>query len=131
MKLSLKSGAASEDSIQSAFFDWVYMMESAEPRLKLCFAIPNGGSRNVIEAKKLKRMGVRAGVPDVFLACPDHMFFSSGYSGLFIEFKSAGGQLSAQQVAFIDRLPTVAYKTVVAYSAVDAIEHVKYYLGMK
>jgi len=34
------------------------------------FAIPNGGKRNRIEAAKLKRQGVKPGVPDIFLPAP-------------------------------------------------------------
>lgn len=48
----------------------------------ILFAIPNGGSRNVLEAKSLNLEGVKAGVPDLFLAKP-----SNGLPGLFIELK--------------------------------------------
>lgn len=35
---------------------------------KLLYSIPNGGNRNIIEAKKLKSTGVKRGVSDLHLA---------------------------------------------------------------
>ena len=43
---------------------------NAYPDLELLYHVPNGGSRNKAEASKLKRMGVRAGVPDLVLPVP-------------------------------------------------------------
>ena len=51
------------------------------------FAIPNGGSRHIIEAKNLKREGVRAGVPDLCIP-----LMRGGYGGLYIEMKSLTGR---------------------------------------
>ena len=48
------------------------------------FHIPNGGSRNKLEASNLKKQGVKAGVPDLFLPVG-----RGSYHGLFIELKSA------------------------------------------
>lgn len=48
----------------------------------LAFAIPNGGSRHPAEAVALKKQGVTAGVPDIFVAYP-----AKNYHGLFIEMK--------------------------------------------
>ena len=39
------------------------------------FAIPNGGSRNSIEAKNLKREGVKAGVSDMQVILKDKVLF--------------------------------------------------------
>lgn len=46
---------------------------------------PNGGSRNKREAVKLKRMGARAGVPDLAFILPDGR-------AAFIELKAKGGR---------------------------------------
>ena len=37
------------------------------PEAQLLFHVPNGGKRNAAEAAHLKRQGVKAGVPDLFL----------------------------------------------------------------
>ena len=110
-----------EASIQSAFFEWI----SLYPRIRLItFAVPNGGSRNCLEAKNLKAQGVTAGVPDIFMAVP-----CNGYHGLFIELKSKNGRLSEYQKIWIDNLNDRAYKAVVCYSLDEAINAVREYLG--
>jgi hypothetical protein len=53
------------------------------------FHPPNGGSRNVIEATKLKAMGTRAGVPDL-------VFVRHG-KAYFIELKAPKGRVSEAQ----------------------------------
>lgn len=53
------------------------------------FHPPNGGSRNVIEAVKLKAMGTRAGVPDL-------CFVRHG-KAYFIELKAPKGRVSEPQ----------------------------------
>lgn len=55
------------------------------------FAVPNGGSRNVIEASNMKDQGVRAGVPDMILICKGRTY------GL--ELKSDKGRVSVAQEA--------------------------------
>ena len=110
-----------EASIQSAFFEWL----SLYSRLRLAtFAIPNGGSRNCLEAKNLKAQGVTPGVPDLFMAVP-----YNGFQGLFIELKSKTGRLSEQQKKWIDNLNDRSYKAVVCYSLDEAMNAVTEYLG--
>lgn len=48
----------------------------------MLFAVPNGGSRNAVEARILKAEGVVAGVADLILLVP-----RSGYGALCIEMK--------------------------------------------
>lgn len=93
------------------------------------FAIPNGGSRHKIEAKRLKLEGVRAGVPDLMLAVP-----RDGKSGLFIEMKRAKKSLSKVSDAQKDwhkRLTFAGYAVAVCYGADEAIKTIKAYLNLK
>jgi len=63
------------------------------PRLaKLLFAVPNGGRRDVIEAKRLKAEGVVSGAPDLILLIGD-----SKYNALCIEMKAGKGKQSDNQ----------------------------------
>lgn len=61
--------------------------------------IPNEGKRGPKAAHDAKRLGVRVGVPDLFLALP-----RSGYAGLWIEMKAKNGKLSTQQEVWLKRL---------------------------
>ncbi len=73
-------------------------------RLKFTHA-PNGGSRNVLEALQLKKMGVSRGTPDLLF------FFPNGkFGGLAIEMKSInGGKLSEEQKEWLDYLNSIGW----------------------
>ena len=76
---------------------------------QLLFAIPNGGERNIIVAARMKREGVRAGVPDLFLAVP-----RGECHGLFIEMKKPkGGRVSDSQKTMMNILDYMHYKCIV------------------
>jgi hypothetical protein len=87
------------------------------------FAIPNGGSRHPIEARNLKREGVKAGVSDLFLAYPSGM-----YNGFFLEMKRKGGRLSANQKEWLQLVTNAGYAAGVAYSAAEAWKLLTNYL---
>ena len=73
-----------------SWFDYQY------PKLqKLLFAVPNGGSRNILEAVNLKKQGVRAGVSDLVL-----LYSSTQYPFLCLEFKAKKGVQSTEQKEF-------------------------------
>ncbi len=111
----------SEAKIQSAFFQWISYYKTLRP---YCFAIPNGGSRNILEAVNLKRQGVTKGVPDVFMAIPNEE-----NHGLFIEFKAGKNKLTEEQKAMIDRLREKGYACEVCYSFEEAQKVIKSYIG--
>ena len=54
----------SEYSIHVAIADYLRM---ALPEEAMFFHVPNGGTRNIIEATKLKRMGTARGLPDILI----------------------------------------------------------------
>jgi hypothetical protein len=58
----------------------------------LCFHVPNGGKRSVIEAAIFKSMGVLPGVADLILSWKD------GKGA--IEFKAGNGKQTDHQIAF-------------------------------
>jgi hypothetical protein len=88
---------------------------------KVCyFAVPNGGPRNLITAKKLKAEGVKAGVPDICIIS-DGMAF-------FLEVKRPKtvlgdkGRLSAAQKDMIEKIEYAGGEVRVVYSVADVIE---------
>ena len=58
------------------------------------FAVPNGGYRNVVEARNLKLDGVTAGVSDIIMLHDGNMFA--------LELKAEGGRPTESQLEFID-----------------------------
>ena len=106
-----------ESGEQQALVDWANAMIATGkyPDLYWLFAIPNGGLRNKATAIKLKREGVRAGVPDLCLPIPRR-----NYHGLFIELKVGRRQPSEQQGEWIRHLMRKGYRVCVAYGFEDA-----------
>ena len=113
-----------EAGIQAEFFSKVGLFFPSLPDT-LLFAVPNGGSRNKLEAANLKRQGVRAGVSDVILLMP-----GSGYASLCIEFKTRAGRQSAAQMEFQRQAEKAGNKYVVCKSVTDAIMAISEYLNV-
>lgn len=90
-------------------------------------AIPNGGKRNKIEAARLKKEGVRAGVPDLFFCCK-----SGEFSGLWIELKKPnGGTLTEKQKEWIEILISEGYQAKVCHGWEHAKNEILGYLNME
>jgi hypothetical protein len=113
-----------EHQNQVALMQWCKLNETRFPALKWIFHIPNGGSRNVIEAANLKRAGVKAGIPDLFLPVARKM-----EHGLFIEMKAGKNTLTKNQEEFLDHCFTEDYKYVVCYSWQNAVKYIEEYLS--
>ena len=96
------------------------------PELKLLHAIPNGGSRDIREAKNLKRQGVKAGVPDLCLPVP-----KGAYHGLYIEMKVGRNKPSAKQNEWLAALGGNGYAVCVCYGAAEARSHIEKYLRLE
>lgn len=121
----MKNVVPTEAQEQSALFEWAARMQGKYPTLRYMFAIPNGGSRNLIEARHLKEQGVKAGVPDIFLPSPAGM-----YCGLFIEMKrQKGGTVRPEQMEWLAELNRAGYKAVVARGFDEARQIILEYLA--
>ena len=113
-----------EATLQSSCFKW---FRYAYPQYsKLFFAIPNGGSRNILEATNLKRQGVTAGVSDTFLSVPN-----AKRHGLYIEFKIGKNKVSRLQQVFFTAAEQQGYATATVYSFDEFITTVKNYFNEK
>lgn len=98
-----------EDRLQITVADY---LDRCLPNDAVYFAIPNGGSRNKIEAAKLKRMGVRAGVPDLCIIWRRR--------AIFIELKTAKGRVSPEQNHRMEML-TIAGAVVTVCRSLDEV----------
>lgn len=82
-------GWGTEDKMQAEYYQWAITLF---PQYKFfIFHVPNGGSRNKIEAMKMKAMGLRKGVADLILINPVSMI---AYG---VELKVKGGVQSGDQ----------------------------------
>ena len=112
---------------QEWLFGWALMEEAAYPDLKWLHHIPNGGSRNKLEAVRLKRQGVKKGVPDICLPVP-----CGGYHGLYIELKRLqGGRTSDDQEDWVEGLQKRGYFAAVCKGWEAAAEVIKKYLRLE
>ena len=118
---------AIEHQEQVHVINWFALMapnNSFDP--KLLFAIPNGGRRDRVSGAKLKEEGVRAGVPDLFLAIP-----VGCHHGMFIELKQSQrgrSKVSPMQHEMMERLSGQGYHCVIGWGADDAIDKIERYL---
>lgn len=77
--------------------------------------IPNEGKRGPMAARDAKRLGLRAGVPDLFLALP-----RGDYAGLWVEMKSAKGKVSENQQCWSIRLRAQGFYSIFAFGFAKA-----------
>ena len=101
----------SEHAEQVTFVNWFRLQF---PKV-LIFAIPNGGLRNAVVAKKLKLEGVIKGVPDLYIPSKK----------IWIEMKrQKGGKLSNDQKRVIKYLEDNGDRVIIGYGFKDAKEQI-------
>lgn len=134
-----------EHEEQAALFERAERQISQYPELSLMFAIPNGaklpytrkqdGTRYSRQGAILKKEGLRAGVPDIFLPVPVSYRTAGGvrgwWHGLFIEMKVGRRKPTEEQQEWLYHLRQMGYATVVAYGAQQAWEAIEAYLNGK
>lgn len=90
------------------------------------FAVPNGGRRNRGEAIRLKKSGVRSGVPDLVILTPPPG--SESTSGVVLEMKREDGRpsdVSENQRKWFDVFARYGWRVLVGYGAADALEKLR------
>lgn len=97
----------------------------------LLFAIPNGlpifdKELRVKIYNRLNREGLKAGVPDLFLALPRCI-----YHGAFIEIKYDSDRLRKVQADMIRELESENYKCIIVRSLDEFIEEINEYMRIK
>ena len=94
-----------EESIQVACVKWFRLQY---PNLVI-FAVPNGGSRNLYEAKNMKESGTLAGVADLVIV-------GNGGKVLFVEMKAGRNKQEDNQILFQKNVERLGHKYVVCRS---------------
>lgn len=103
-----------EDELQAAVIEALRLQF---PRA-IVAAVPNGGSRNPIEAAKMKRTGTLAGVPDIIVALPSGRV-------CWLEVKTASGRVSGAQQGIMERLGALGHPVRVCRDVSDALAFVR------
>lgn len=123
------AASGSEDGHQMAVFCWAADNCGQYPALKWLHAIPNGGSRHIVEAGKMVAAGLRSGVWDIFGPMP-----KDGYCGIYLEMKEEGrrnkkdGGLSKEQIEFGQYAENAGYFCAVCYTWIEARDTLINYL---
>lgn len=118
-----------EEQHQILVIAWAMVNQPMYPQLAWLHHIPNGtvigDSAKWAMGKLNKQMGVKSGVPDLFLP-----WYNENMAGLYIEMKKPSGHLDPNQKVFADFIthnPLIDH--CVCYGFVEAIEKLKAYLG--
>ena len=102
---------------------WAFKANPARyPHLEMLHCSLNGVKLSGTQAKIAKGQGMLSGVPDLFLPVP-----KNGFHGLFIEMKSDKGRVTENQHWFLTNAESLSYKTVICYSAKEAISAIQAY----
>lgn len=127
-----------EHKIQSAVIEWRDLQVKQFPELELLHAIPNGAKlpyrkklihgrvvRVSREAKKLKKEGLTAGIPDLCWPVPRGRFH-----GLYIEAKTPTGDVNKDQARKHALLIAQGYRVLVLRDPDAIINAIKTYWGL-
>jgi len=112
-----------EHQIQKSIIEWAKYSPILREYL-VC--IENERKTSPIQGLNRKRMGVKSGVSDLFLAYPN-----GGKHGLWIELKRDKKSIvSASQQSWIDKMNSISYEAKVAYGFEDAKKIIETYLKL-
>lgn len=117
----------SEHDEQRSLFVWKRIMTRKYPELAAMYAVPNGGHRHVLVAKKLQAEGVQSGVPDVHLPVRRGPF-----TGLWIELKSLDpkARMTPNQEEWFALLTELGHRCVCCHGWVKASREIENYLNL-
>lgn len=109
----------SEKETHLRVMEWVRLHPSISPYV---IHIPNESPRHPRYGALLKRMGMRKGVADLFIALP-----LNGYGGAWIELKTLKGKTTASQNCFLRDMKKAGYFVAVTRGIDETIETIKEY----
>ena len=112
-----------ETKAQEMLITWTEYMKARIPDLSLIYHVPNEGKRSVATAARMKRMGLKSGVPDLCLPVP-----KGKYHGMYIEMKANRNKPTDGQKKWLTRLAERGYYCVVAWSYEYARDEILRYM---
>lgn len=104
-----------ESKLQQACVKWFRLQYPND----IIFAVPNGGSRNLTEAVRLKSEGVLAGVSDLIILFDNKI--------LFVEMKHGKGKQTESQLMFEKKVNAKGFEYIVANSLDVFIEKINHF----
>jgi hypothetical protein len=115
----MRLGAETVEQIK--LFDWIRTRPDIYPYAWHC---PNERRVSPQHGRILKRMGVKSGVSDVFIAIP-----TASHHGLFLELKTDKGKLSVKQSEFLYSMNLQGYQALAVWGFEAAQAAILAYLG--
>lgn len=110
-----------ESKIQIICVNWFHYQYASIS--SLFFSVPNGGKRNLTEAKILKAEGTKAGVSDLLLLYPNESF-----TFLAIEMKTITGKQNPNQKKWQNEIEKLGAKYAICRSVEDFQKETNNYL---
>jgi VRR-NUC domain len=118
----MSSLSPSESSMQETIMEWC----SWHPPLdEVVIHIANQRKCTKAYGGHLKKMGVKRGVSDLFVAMQAH-----GYPGMFVELKSEKGKLTGYQAGFLLSMKQQGYYVACCNNIDDTIKLLRWYAGI-
>ena len=121
-----------EEPEQIAFINW--MANALPETFEYTFHPANGGKRHVATAKRMKALGQKKGVPDLFMDLPKYdPETGRPYFGMRAEFKATpphNSALSTEQKAWLARLSRRGYFAVPAKGLAELQRLVTWYANL-
>ena len=111
---------------QMALIEWCERMKGKYPELDLIHHIPNEGKRSKATGAQLVSLGLKKGVPDLFLPVA-----RGKWHGLYIEMKANNGKPSVEQNQWLCKLRAQGYRCIVAWSFEYARDFIEWYINIK
>jgi hypothetical protein len=111
-----------ESKLQQEIFNFYqnnYCLKFHNPR-GMIFSIPNGGTRNKLEAITMKATGLLAGASDLIVILPNGKL-------MFIELKTDTGKQSDKQIDFEKRVNDLGFE----YRIIRSLEEFKQLIWTK
>lgn len=117
----IKSIFPTEEQEQIALVKWLFSNKI------FFYHVPNGSCKNIAQAIKFKKLGLRSGVPDICIPIA-----RKGFHGLYIELKrqkSVKCAVSDEQKWWIAQLMSEGYFALICRGAEDSIKVITDYFG--